>query len=72
MSSSWTFITWVIILGSSLAMFLWIVIYSFFESFDFVDEVQRLWGDVTFWAIVVLTVAIALRKIAILSTFVVF
>lgn len=45
-------------------MFLWIVIYSFFESFDFVDEVERLWGDVIFWAIVVLTVAIALREIS--------
>ena len=42
-------------------MILWIVIYSFFESFDFTDEVQRLFGGVTFWAAVVLSVAIALR-----------
>jgi hypothetical protein len=42
-------------------MLLWIVIYSFFESFDFIDEVQRLCGGVTFWAAVTLSVAIALR-----------
>jgi Phospholipid-translocating P-type ATPase C-terminal len=62
MSNSWTLITWVIIPGSSLVMFLWIVIYSFFESFDFVHEVQRLCGDFTFWLTVILTVAIALRE----------
>jgi phospholipid-translocating ATPase len=62
MSSSWTLITWVIIPGSSLVMFLWIVIYSFLESFDFVHEVQRLCEDITFWLTVVLTVAIALRE----------
>lgn len=56
----WTVITWVIIPGSSLLMLLWIVIYSFFESFDFIDEVQRLCGGVTFWASVILSVAIAL------------
>ncbi len=42
-------------------MLLWIVIYSFVESFDFIDEVQRLFGGVTFWAAVILSVAIALR-----------
>lgn len=42
-------------------MLLWIVIYSFFESFDFIDEVQRLCGGVTFWAAVILSVAISLR-----------
>lgn len=42
-------------------MLLWIVIYSFFESFDFIDEVQRLFGGVTFWAAVILSVAVALR-----------
>lgn len=56
----WTIIAWVIIPGSSLLMLLWIVIYSFFESFDFIDEVQRLCGGVTFWAAVILSVAIAL------------
>lgn len=68
MSSSWTIITWVIIPGSSLVMLLWIVLYSFFESFDFVDEVQRLFGGVTFWVTVIVAVAIALRELAMLSS----
>ena len=62
LSSSWTIITWVIIPGSSLVMLLWIVVYSFFESFDFADEAQRLLGAANFWATVVLSVAIALRE----------
>ncbi|KAI0064385.1 phospholipid-translocating P-type ATPase [Artomyces pyxidatus] len=56
----WTVITWIVIVGSSLVMVLWIVIYSLFESFDFVDEVQILYGGITFWATVLISVAIAL------------
>jgi phospholipid-translocating ATPase len=67
--NSWTIITWVIILGSSLVMLLWIVLYSFFESFDFAYEVQRLFGGVTFWVTVGLAVAIALREFTNLSSF---
>ena len=69
MPNSWTIITWVIILGSSLVMFLWIVLYSFFESFDFAHEVERLFGGVTFWVTVGLAVAIALREFTKLSSF---
>lgn len=68
-SSSWTIITWVIIIGSSLVMFLWIVVYSFFETFDFAQEAQRLCGGVTFWVTVGLTVSIALRAFTKLSSF---
>lgn len=50
-------------------MLLWIVIYSFFESFDFAHEVQRLFGEVTFWVTVVLAVAIALREFTKLFSF---
>lgn len=50
-------------------MLLWIVLYSFFETFDFEDEVQRLFGGVTFWVTVGLTVAIALREFTKLSSF---
>ncbi|THH16206.1 hypothetical protein EW146_g4397 [Bondarzewia mesenterica] len=56
----WTVITWVIVLGSSIVMLIWIVIYSFFESFDFINEVVVLFGGVTFWATVILSVMIAL------------
>lgn len=68
-SSSWTVITWVIIIGSSLVMLLWIVVYSFFESFDFAQEAQRLCGGVTFWSTVCLAVSIALREFTKLLSF---
>lgn len=38
----------------------WIVIFSFFFSADFIDEVAVLFGELTFWTTVVLTSAIAL------------
>lgn len=41
-------------------MFLWIVIYSFFESSDFVDEVIVLCGQSIFWFSVIVSVMIAL------------
>lgn len=50
-------------------MLLWIVVYSFFESFDFTHEVQRLFGGVTFWVTVGLAVVIALREFTKLSNF---
>lgn len=41
-------------------MLAWIAIYSLFESVDFVDEVVILFGDITFWTSVILSVVIAL------------
>ena len=41
-------------------MFLWIVIYSAFESFDFYQEVIILCGTTNFWLSVIVAVAIAL------------
>lgn len=38
----------------------WIAIYSLFTSIDFVDEVVILFGTITFWVSVVLSVVIAL------------
>lgn len=43
-------------------MFLWIVIYSFFPSSDFVDEVIVLCGQGIFWFSVIVSVVIALSK----------
>lgn len=57
---SWTVITWCIVIGSSVIMLVWIAIYSAFESIDFVDEVVVLFGEVTFWASVLISVVIAL------------
>ncbi|KAI0329328.1 phospholipid-translocating P-type ATPase [Cubamyces sp. BRFM 1775] len=56
----WTVITWVIVIGSSVVMLLWIAIYSAFDSIDFVDEVVILFGEITFWASVLISVIIAL------------
>ncbi|KAF8648400.1 hypothetical protein AX16_006309 [Volvariella volvacea WC 439] len=56
----WTVITWIIIPGSSIVALLWVVIYSFFFSSDFIDEVVILYGNVTFWATVLMSVVIAL------------
>lgn len=60
--SSWTVLTWIVVVGSSVVMLLWIVIYSFFESSDFNDEVVILFGNVPFWASVVISVVIALGE----------
>lgn len=52
--------TWTVVLGSTLVMMAWIVIYSFFPSQDFVDEVSILFGTVSFWATILVTVCICL------------
>jgi len=52
--------TWTVVLGSTLVMMAWIVVYSFFPSIDFVDEVSILFGTVSFWATVLVTVCICL------------
>ena len=59
---SWTVITFVVVIGSSVVMLLWIVIYSFFLSSDFIDEVVILFGELTFWTTVVFTVTVALSE----------
>lgn len=56
----WTILTWIVVWGSSIVMLLWIVIYSFFETVDFIDEVVILFGNVTFWATVIIAVFICL------------
>ncbi|KAF8066587.1 phospholipid-transporting ATPase 1 [Lyophyllum atratum] len=56
----WTVITWIVVFGSTIVMMLWIVVYSFFLTSDFVDEVMILFGGVIFWATVLLSAAVAL------------
>jgi phospholipid-translocating ATPase len=56
----WTVITWIVVFGSSVVMLLWILVYSFFESNDFNDEVIVLFGELTFWTTVVISVVVAL------------
>jgi len=59
---SWTFLTWIVVIGSSVVMLLWIVIFSFFRSNDFNDEVVILFGNIPFWASVVISIVIALGE----------
>ncbi|KAK7442780.1 phospholipid transporting ATPase [Stygiomarasmius scandens] len=56
----WTVITWIVVFGSSIVMLLWILVYSFFFSSDFVDEVIILFGTISFWATVIFSVVVAL------------
>ncbi|EJT98292.1 phospholipid-translocating P-type ATPase [Dacryopinax primogenitus] len=56
----WTVITWVIIIGSILLVFLWIAIYSAFITYTFYDESAILFPLFNFWATVALVGAIAL------------
>ncbi|PFH48817.1 hypothetical protein AMATHDRAFT_5455 [Amanita thiersii Skay4041] len=65
----WTVMTWIVVVGSSLVMLLWIVIYSFFPSIDFGDEVIILFGGIQFWATVLLTVMISLAPHFVLKYF---
>lgn len=48
-------------------MLLWIVIYSFFFSSDFIDEVQILFGELTFWTTVLFSCAVALGMCSVRS-----
>ncbi|KAG2004863.1 phospholipid-translocating ATPase [Coprinopsis cinerea AmutBmut pab1-1] len=56
----WTVMTWIVVIGSTVVMWLWVIIYSFFPSHDFIDEAAILFGTVPFWTTVLLTVAICL------------
>jgi phospholipid-translocating ATPase len=57
---SWTIMTWIVVFGSSLVMMLWIVVFSFFPSNDFVNEFLILFGTIYFWASVLLAATICL------------
>lgn len=66
---SWTFITWIVVIGSSLVMLLWVVIYSYLPANNFftstgafVYEVEVLFSNVTFWATVFFSVFVALGE----------
>ncbi|KAH7868232.1 phospholipid-transporting ATPase 1 [Lentinula edodes] len=56
----WTVITWIVIFGSTISMMLWITVYSFFFSSDFINEVIILFGELTFWTTVIFSAAVAL------------
>ncbi|KAJ3710320.1 hypothetical protein C8R42DRAFT_597264, partial [Lentinula raphanica] len=58
----WTVITWIVIFGSTIVILLWITVYSFFFSSDFINEVIILFGELTFWTTVIFSAIVALGK----------
>jgi phospholipid-translocating ATPase len=60
---SWTVITWIVVFGSTVVMMLWIVVYSFFFSSNFIDEVVILFGELTFWTTVIFAATVALSEL---------
>lgn len=54
--------TWIVVFGSTIVMLIWVVVYSFFFSSDFIDEFIILYGTVQFWAAVIFSAVVALSK----------
>ena len=59
--------TWIVVVGSTLVMLSWIIVYSFFSTPDFNEEVTILFGTMTFWSTVFLTATICLGTTHILQ-----
>ena len=59
--------TWIVVVGSTVVMLLWIIVYSFFSTPDFNEEVTILFGTMTFWSTVFLTATICLGTTFILE-----
>jgi phospholipid-translocating ATPase len=59
-SRYWTVITWVIIVASTALCFIWIPIYSALSNSDFDGVASRTFTTFTFWATVLLTVALCI------------
>ncbi|KAF9033703.1 phospholipid-translocating P-type ATPase [Hymenopellis radicata] len=56
----WTIMTWIVVFGSTIVMMLWIVVYSFFFSSDFINEMEILFGGIQFWAAIIFSATVAL------------
>jgi len=52
--------TWIVVVGLMLVMLLWILIYSFFISADFMDKMLISFGSIQFWATVLIIALLAL------------
>ncbi len=52
--------TWIVVFGSTIVMMVWIVVYSFFFSSDFINEMEILFGGIQFWAAIVFSATVAL------------
>ncbi|WWC62655.1 uncharacterized protein I303_105252 [Kwoniella dejecticola CBS 10117] len=58
-SRYWTVITWVIIILSTLLVYIWIPIYSYLAVLPFSGTVEVIYSTFTFWATIGITWAIA-------------
>ncbi|BGO94943.1 hypothetical protein NBRC10512_000622 [Rhodotorula toruloides] len=56
----WTWMVFVIIIGSTLAFHVWIAIYSQFPTFFFQGEVVYLYGTLNFWTSILIVQVIAI------------
>ncbi len=54
---------WAVTVGSSAFLIFWILIYSFFTSIDFTDEIFLLFSTVDFLASVILALVVAIGKL---------
>ncbi|WWC88623.1 uncharacterized protein L201_003536 [Kwoniella dendrophila CBS 6074] len=59
-SRYWTIITWVIIVLSTLLVFIWIPIYSYLAVNSYYGEMEIVYSTFTFWATILITWAIAI------------
>ncbi|WVQ83216.1 hypothetical protein IAT38_005355 [Cryptococcus sp. DSM 104549] len=58
-SRYWTVVTWVVYVGSTLLVFLWIPIYSALGAFPYSGVVDVVYPTFSYWAIALMTTAIA-------------
>ncbi|WWD04928.1 hypothetical protein V865_002999 [Kwoniella europaea PYCC6329] len=68
-SRYWTVITWVIIIASTLLVFIWIPIYSFLAVFPYAGIVEVIYPTFTFWMTIGMTWAIAVGPRWLVSAF---
>jgi phospholipid-translocating ATPase len=66
--NSWTALTWTVVVGSTVVMMLWIVVYSAISSGPFADEFIILYGGVTFWATLIISVFLAIGKLFVINS----
>lgn len=52
----WTVITWIVYVGSTLLVFIWIPIYSALSAFPYYGEVEVVYPTFNFWFIIFFTV----------------
>lgn len=65
----WTVITWIVYVGSTLLVYIWIPIYSALAAFPFYGESEVIYGTFNFWFIVFFTVFVCVGPRWLVVTF---